>query len=135
MKFELKQFMGRKVVYHSIFSFTEEQRDEYLQRVLADQDQGGHTWYAMEGELEEATKLAIGKRAAYKQLPLGNWNDETLKKYINDYPDIALAASLGSCMYSTARPEDVEFRLPKDVVEENLNYDLQQFSWKCKRIE
>lgn len=135
MKFELKQFMGRKLVYHSIFTFTEEQRDAYLEEVIADQKMGGHEWFAIEGELEEATFLAIGKRAGYKQLHCGNWTDENVEKYIRSYPDIALAASLGSRMYSTVRPDDINFRLPKEVHEENLNFDLQQFSWKCVRIE
>lgn len=135
MKFELKKFIGKKVVYHSIFSFEEEQRKTYLDEVIKDQvESSGTHWYALEGELEEAAARTFGRKKSYAMLP-DDWNDDSVTEFINKYPDIALAAALASRCYSVSHDPDIEFRLPEGATEDCMHSDLENYSWKCDRIE
>lgn len=132
-KFELKAFIGKSLVYRSIFSFTPEQERIYLEEILTEKNYGRQM---MDAEFESTTALFIGLKKFEREFS-EKWSRMSLEEYVKNYPDIAIATALASCMYEIGWPnsDDVQFGLPKTIIHEEFTNRLDSYSWKCKRIE
>ncbi len=132
-KFELIIKMGRKKIYHSIFSFTPEQEEQHLTSIGNEPNEFFESILReIGGGLKEFKNLDRDKSDKI-------FSVENLKSLSSEYPDVVIRAAIESEIYEISDwfrdvADTTVISCPEGVSEEVLCNELQNYSWECKRI-
>ncbi len=136
-KFQLTIVIGKKIIYQTIFSFTEDQEKEYLKSI-----QNNPNDY-----LKEEIKIVLGNKIGNKKMSkqLDEWGEDFATGCAKEFTDVLISANIRACvfdsdLFSSFVPhvdgiEHEVFGFPNGVAENCCISELENYTWTCKRIE
>lgn len=131
-KYELKVRFGRKVMYHHIFEFTEDEQQSYLQKIV---ETGGCTGNLLSSELEDVLCRHMGEKWYFKEYPSLpdplSLHERGLKELAEKHPDMLVAAALQEQCYNSFSYGASDF--PTVCNKNEVLVDATEtFSYRCK---
>jgi len=130
-KYELKVKFGRKLMYHQIFEFTENEQQAYLNKIVE-----RFTGDKIGGELEDVFCRHLGNKWYFKEFrsfpdPLSVYEKE-IKELAEKYPDMLVAAVLQYECYDAFGFTASDFPTIVCNKDEVLVDATETFSYMCK---
>jgi hypothetical protein len=132
-KYELKVKFGRKLMYHQVFEFIENEQQAYLHKIVE-----RFTGNEIGGELEDVLCRHFGRRWYFKEFrsfpnPLSIYKRE-IKELAEKYPDMLVAAVLQYECYNAFGFTASNFPPVVCNKAEVLVDATETFSYECKII-
>ena len=140
-KFALKVRIGRNVIFHKIFEFTEQEKQDYLKKII-ERGPGGTTGNLLHGEIEVALIKKLGSKYYHKEFPgpldnqrsLSSRIDKGLEEFAEKYPDILIAAVIQEHCYNLISLDFDDLPTPCQKTE-SLVDKTNDFAWDCEIID
>lgn len=131
-KYDLKVKLGRKVIFHQLFEFTEKEHQTYIKSIL---EIGGVTGILLELEIEDVFIRTYGNKKYFKEFTKASHSIEIeIEKVAKNYPRILVAGALQEQCYNSVPWGDIVF--PQVCKQTELFVDeSSKFTFVCKILD